>query len=241
MMTDTINYRKYSGQNDGFKYIMILIDVFSKRAFAAPMKKINDFNALLAMERMLKQVPEIPESIISDRGTEYYNAKMNHLFDRYGINHYSIRGPHKAAVAERFIRTIKGRIEKYFYASKIFRWLNILDAFIENYNNTYHRSIEMAPNEVNEANSQMVFDLLYPQNRDARKPRLQIGDRVRILKPKTIFDKGYTRAWSEELYVIKNTFTDGAVDYYTIEDLNGEEKSRKKYFWELNLVAKNAR
>ena len=75
MMTDTINYRKYSKRNNGYKYIMVLIDVFSKKAYAAPMKKINEFEALLSMERMLRKLPDIPKSIISDRGTEYYNLK----------------------------------------------------------------------------------------------------------------------------------------------------------------------
>lgn len=240
MMTDTINYRKYSKRNNGYKYIMVLIDVFSKKAYAAPMKKINEFEALLSMETMLRKLPDIPKSIISDRGTEYYNVKMKNLFDQYGITHYSLHGPHKAAIAERFIRTIKSRFEKYFFASKTFRWIDILEPFIENYNNTFHRSIKMTPNEVNEANRDIVFKRLYPKAEESKRPRLHTGDRVRVLKQKSFFEKGYTRNWSEEIFVVKEALTDGEVDYYTIADLHGVKLPRTKYYWELNLVAKNA-
>ena len=158
MMTDTINYRAYAmPHNNNYKYIMVLIDVFSKRAWAEPMRRINEFDATIAMENMLRKLPEVPQTIISDKGTEYYNSKMKAVFDRMAIKHYSIRGKHKACVAERFIRTLKSRLEKYFWATKSHKWINVLQQFISNYNETYHRSIKMAPNDVNDTNRAEVF------------------------------------------------------------------------------------
>lgn len=241
MMSDTINYRNYGGpQNENYKYIMVLVDVFSKKAWAEPMKRMKDIDATIAMEKMIQNIPDFPKSIITDLGTEYYNSKMENLFRKMGIRHYSIRGKHKACVAERFIKTIKGRLERYFWQKQTHKWIDVLPHFLENYNNTYHRSIKMAPNSVTDANRNQVFQNLYPKIEDNRPARLTKGDQVRLLKPKNIFEKGYTRSWSTELYTIEKAFVDSSVDYYKISDLDGNVLPRYKYYWELNLVKKNA-
>jgi hypothetical protein len=165
---------------------------------------------------------------------------MKALFNRYAINHYSIRGKHKACVAERFIRTLKSRLEKYFWENKTQNWVDVLDQFIVNYNGTYHRSIKMAPNDVNDENRSKVFQTLYPNTKDNTKPRLNKGDQVRILKDKNIFEKSYTRSSTQEIYKIVKTFSESGVDFYNIADSEGNILSRKKYYWELNLDAKNA-
>jgi len=239
MMTDTINYRTYSTKNKNYKYIMVLVDVFSKRAFAAPMKRMKDFDATIAMESMLNKLPDVPKSIISDLGTEYYNSKMSALFDRYGIRHYSIRGRHKACIAERFIKTLKSRLEKYFWQTSSHKWIDVLDQLMENYNKTYHRSIKMAPDDVTDENRKQVFNNLYPKSKDNTPPRLNKGDQVRILRTKGIFEKGYTRSWSTEIYTIDQAYNESGVDFYKIRDLEGNILPRNKYYWELNLVTRN--
>ena len=193
MMSDTINYRNYAfPANRHFKYIMVLIDVFSKKAWAQPMKRMTEIDSTIAMQTMIDQLPDLPKIIITDLGTEYYNSKMNNLMIQFGIKHYSLRGPHKACVAERFIRTLKGRLEKYFWDKRTRNWVDVLQQFISNYNNTYHRSIKMAPNEVNDENRRQIFETLYPDVKELTATRLKKGDLVRILVNKNIFEKGYT-------------------------------------------------
>ena len=225
--------------NKNYKYIMVLIDVFSKKAWAQPMTRMKDFDATIAMEEMLKMVPDLPKIIITDLGTEYYNSKMSNLFSRFGIKHYSIRVRHKACVAERFIRTLKGRLERYFWDKRTHNWLDVLQQFLKNYNNTYHRSIRMSPNAVNENNRKIVFKNLYPHSEDNTPPRLRKGDKVRLLKTKNIFEKGYTRSWGTQIYEISKALSSSGVDFYEISDLEGNKLPRKKYYWELNLVTKN--
>ena len=238
VMSDTINYRNISGpENKGFKYIMIVIDVFSKVAWAEPMKRLNDISSVEAIESILKRMDEIPKNFVTDRGKEYFNRKTQNLFERYGIKHYSLRGPHKAANAERFIRTLKSRIERYFWKNKTSKWIDILEQFVQNYNKTFHRSIKMAPYDVNENNRELVYERLYPHLHDHFRPRLKLGDRVRILREKNTFTKGYKRSWSLEIYKIGKVFTQGAIDFYQIETLSGDILPRKRYYWELNLIA----
>ena len=239
MMSDTINYRQYKRENQGYGYIMVLIDVFSKKSYTFPMKKLTEFEAVIALEKMLDRLPDIPQTIITDKGTEYYNSKVQSLFQRMGIRHYSIRTKHKACVAERFIKTLKSRLEKYFWKSKSHDWFSVLEDFTKNYNETFHRSIKMTPNQVNENNRLQVYKNLYPLSKDQSRPRLQRGDRVRILKEKNIFEKGYSRSWSLDIYKVTKTFSDSGVDYYQISDLFDNKLPKYKYFWELNLVSKN--
>ena len=154
--------------------------------------------------------------------------------------HYSLRGPHKASVAERMIQTLKGRLEKYFWQNKTKRYVDILQQVVDNYNNTPHRSIGMAPVKVNHENRESVFKKLYKDNEIRSDPRLRIGDKVRIAKLKTIFEKGYTRRWSLELYKVISAKSRGGVDFYRVADENGNILPRQRYYFELNLVERNA-
>ncbi len=98
----------------------------------------------------------------------------------------------------------------------------------------------MVPNDVNEDNRKQVFNTLFPKSHDKSEPRLKPGDRVRILREKNIFEKGYTRSWSLEIYKIASAYSEDGVDFYTIEDLEGNKLERTKYYWQLNLVSRNA-
>jgi len=236
VMSDTINYVSLARQNKNFKYILVAVDVFSKKAYAYPMKTLKDFESSRVIEQLFKDLKELPRFFVTDRGIEFYNNKVKKVIDSYGVKHYSLTGIHKACNAERIIKTLKSRIERYFYLNKTNEWLSIIDQLIENYNNTYNRAIKMAPNDVNDDNRHIVFKTLYPKKESLDPPRLNIGDRVRLLQSKNIFPKGYKRAWTEELYKITNTFTTEGIDYYQVSDLNDNIIPRKRYFWELNLV-----
>ena len=91
MMSDTINYRQYGMPfNRNFKYIMVLVDVFSKKAYVAPLKTLSALDSVKGMEDMLKDCDTLPNTIITDKGLEYYNFKMKSLFERKNIRHYSL-------------------------------------------------------------------------------------------------------------------------------------------------------
>ena len=238
MMSDTINYRQYGMPfNRNYKYIMVLVDVFSKKAFAAPLKTLNAFDSLKGMETMLADCETLPQTIITDKGLEYYNFKMQNLFERKNIRHYSLGGKHKASIAERFIRTLKTKLEKYFWTIKKPEWVSVLDSFIKNYNDSYHRSIKMAPSEVTLDNRSIVFRNLYPNSLERIKPRLRVGDKVRVQAKKNIFSKGYARSWSLEIYTIISVNSDSKADFYKISDSAGNKLPGNRYFWELNLVS----
>lgn len=108
----------------------------------------------------------------------------------------------KAAVVERFNRTIRERLARYMTANNTKRWIDYLPEAVANYNNTFHRSIGMAPNLVSFENRQDVFKTLYPNIDMKVKCKLKVGWRVRIPRKKNIFEKGFTPNWTSQIYII---------------------------------------
>lgn len=137
------------------------------------------------------------------------------------------------------IQTLKGRIEKYLWKNRTQRYVDVLQIIVDDYNKTPHRSIGMAPVKVNLSNTEHVFKKLYKDYNLKTDPRLRIGDKVRVARLKTIFEKGYTRRWSLELYTIVSAKSRGGVDYYKVADQDGNVLPRQRYYFELNLVERN--
>ena len=237
-MGDLIEYQRneYKYANGGHKFILVLIDVFTKKAYARPVKRKNKFDMAIAMESILTDLDHYPNTLITDEGLEFYNKNVEEVLDKYAIHHYSIKSKMKASVAERLIRTLKSRLEKYFVKNKTKRWIDVLPQFIENYNNTPHRSLGMTPNQVTDDNADRVFKKMFPDIHLQAKPRLKIGDLVRKLKLKTVFDKGYKQTWSDEIFKVTQIKQAAGRIWYIISDQDGNRQSGIKYFWELNLV-----
>ena len=91
-------------------------------------------------------------------------------------------------------------------------YINKLDDIVNEYNNTYHRTIKMKPVDVKD-NTYIDFK----KEVNDKDPKFKVGDHVRISQYKNIFANWYTPNWSEEVFVIKKSLT------YVVNDLNGEE------------------
>ena len=130
---------------------------------------------------------------------------------------YSIHIEGKSVVAERFIKTLKINIYKYVTVISKNVYIDKLDDIVNEYNNTYHRTIKIKPVDVKD-NTYIDFE----KKVNDKDPKFKIGDQVRISKYKNIFAKGYTPSWSEEVFIIKKV--KNTVPWtYVINDLNGEE------------------
>ena len=130
---------------------------------------------------------------------------------------YSIHNEGKYVVAKRFIRTLKTKIYKYMTSVSKNVYINKLDDIVNEYNNTYHRTIKMKPVDVKD-NTYIDFK----KEVNDKDPKFKVGDHVRISKYKNIFAKGYTPNWSEEVFVIKKV--KNTVPWtYVINGLNDEE------------------
>ena len=130
---------------------------------------------------------------------------------------YSIHNEGKPVVAERFIRTLKTKTYKYMTSISKNVYIDKLDDIVNEYNNTYHRTIKMKPVDVKD-NTYIDFK----KEVNDKDPKFKVGDHVIISKYKNIFAKGYTPNWFEEVFVIKKV--ENTVSWtYIINDLKGEK------------------
>lgn len=220
---DLIDMQSISRENSNFKYILAVIDVFSKYAWVYPLKQKNMEQTFKAFQHLFSK-NRIPKNLQTDLGTEFYNKKLKTLFNHYNINHYSTYSTKKASVVERFIRTFKGIMYRYFSLKGNYVWFShdILSKLIEMYNGRMHRTIGLKPNQVNASHKEQILqkyknnirlDKRFIQN----KTILKFGDYVRISKYKGTFEKGYTPNWSTEIFkIIKIQNTDPVT--YLLED-----------------------
>ena len=111
---DLMFMQKFARQNKGFNYILVVLDVFSRYAYARPLKNKTGAQVAGAFEDIFKESK--PKKLWTDRGTDFYNKQMKNLLAQNGITHYSTFNEPKAMIAERFIRTLRKKIEtNYIY------------------------------------------------------------------------------------------------------------------------------
>lgn len=198
---DLVDMQKYAKFNKGQKYILTVIDVLSKFAWAVPVRDKSGKAVTAAMKRVLTS--RIPKNIQCDRGNEFYNKDFTALMNSYDINLYSTFSPLKASVVERFNRTIKVWMHKEFSVQGDYKWLDLLPTLLLKYNNRVHRTIGMKPIKVRAHHSKMLAEKLNtPPPNASRKVSFKKGDIVRISKYKTLFEKGYTPSWTTELFTV---------------------------------------
>ena len=172
----------------------------------------------------------------TDKGLEFRNPSFQNLLREHGVHHFATHNEEtKASIVERFNRTLKTRMWKYFTKHQTVRYLDKLPDLLHSYNNTYHRTLGMAPSQVNETNQEIVWQRLYGQD-GGGKPKFTVGDRVLISKAKRQFKKGYMANWSEELFTITDAHrSDPPV--YRLVDEHGEILEGSFYEPELQKVS----
>ena len=232
---DLVDMHQYSKQNKHYKYLLAVIDVFSKYGWLIPLKNKTGIIVSEAFKTLFKE--RQPLYIWSDKGREFYNIHVKELLKDNNIKLYSTENEEKSSVVERWIGTMKQRMFKYFTAHETNKYYDILNSLVEDYNNTVHSSIKMTPVDASKKeNESTVYNNLYPEEEeDAKKPKFKVGDRVRISKKKDTFEKGYTTRWRREIFVIKEVLDTDPVTY-KIEDLNNEEITGSFYEQELQLT-----
>ena len=171
----------------------------------------------MLFQKILDNSSRKPNKIWVDKESEFYNSSFKKCLKDNDIEMYSTHNEGKSVVAERFIRTLKNKIYKHMTAVSKNVYIDKLDDIVNEYNNTYHRTIKMKPIEVKD---NTYIDSIKEVN--DKDPKFKVGDHVRISKYKNIFAKGYTPNWSEEAFVIKEVKDTVPLTYF-INDLNGEE------------------
>lgn len=245
---------RYRRKNSGFKYILTVVDCFSRKNWVAALKTKDGDETAAALDKIISSMPEKPRTIATDIGTELINKAVRRVVvEKYGMVEFRLIGKTKATIVERFkylmfsskfliilSRTLGERIQRFFMENNTERWVDDLQNFSKAINNSPNRTTGAKPNEVNSENWHEIYDKLYNG-----KPysvgicKFNVGDQVRIPieipKSKETFRKGTMAQWSKELYTISKIYRSGPICYFR---LKRDSAAVKHVFYEkeLNLV-----
>ena len=159
------------------------------------------------------------------------------------IRFFTVKSQFKAAVVERFNRTLKNKMWRHFTHTGSYKWLNVLPGLMRAYNSTAHRSIGMAPAAVNKEIEHELWQMQEetgPQQVShvkESKQVLHVRD-VRLSKAKRVFDKGYLPNWTEEVFTISRIIDTSEPKQYKVRDDRLEEIDGSFYAAELQKVSK---
>jgi len=170
---DLIEVRPHSRLNKGYHYILTVINCFTKVADALPLKNKSAQTVANAMAKIIQRSRHKMKHLQTDDGKEYFNKVFANLMTKLNINHYSTKSEKKAAIIERFNRTLKGAIYKMFSQRGSYVWHDMLPTLIHEYNNKYHRTIGMKPVSVNKRNEKMVLSRIKMNTTPNKEKKVQ--------------------------------------------------------------------
>ncbi|KAF0146717.1 MAG: putative uncharacterized transposon-derived protein F54H12.3-like [Ignavibacteria bacterium] len=237
---DLADMQAISGENKGTKFLLTIIDVFSKFAWVIPVKNKSGKEILGAFKELLQQAsPRKPEKIQTDKGKEFLNKDVQSYLITEGIKHFCSDSDKKAAVVERFNRTLKTKIWKYFTGKQTYTYIDKLTDFVKAYNHSYHRSIGMRPCDVTTKDEDKIWAKLYGSTNNPGKKKVSlVGRKARISKVKGVFEKGYVPNWSEEHFHVKQRLGKRKPVYKLLDDL-GDDIKGQFYEEELQPIEEN--
>lgn len=198
---DLVEMLPYSRENKGYRYILTLINCFSKLGFAIPLKTKQGKEVALALEPIFKQ--HKTANFQTDQGKEFFNSHVRTMLRKYNINHYATFSDLKASIVERYNKSLKNSLYKAFTINGKYKWLDLLPVIVKKYNNTKHRTTGMKPKDVTKKHEHLILGRINVKKSITKHiPKFKVNDFVRISKHKTIFKKGYLPNWTNEVFRI---------------------------------------
>ena len=234
LVADLVEMQPYWRDNQGVRYLLTVVDVLSKYAWLRPLKRKTGAEVVQAFQSIVAEGRR-PQTLQTDQGKEFYNATVQRWLQREGIHHFSTSGDAKATIAERFNRTLKTRLYRYFTAANTFRYLDAVQPLVAQYNADVHRSIGMAPKDVDASNEAEVWHRLYGKRTRPRRSPFQVGDMVHLTERVKPFKKGYLPQWTEEVFKVQRVIP-GPVLSYKVEEFDGTPVQGTFYDQDLQKV-----
>ena len=232
---DLVEEQNLKTYNKGIRYLLTVVDVFSKYAWVRTLVNKSGVEVEKALKSIFKEGRR-PLRLQTDDGKEFYSKTVNEFLKKQKVHHFSTQGDAKASVVERFNRTLKERMYRFFTAHNTHDFRQILPAVVKGYNSSPHLSIGMAPNQVNVLNSSKVWDKLYGGRwKRPQSVKLKVGDRVRLNKKFRTFKKSYLPGWTEEVFIVDRV-RPGPVPTFRITEWDGTEVRGTFYTQDLQKV-----
>lgn len=253
-LADVQNLAEY---NDNVKFLLVIVDVFSRFLWVRPLKDRKAKSVIEAFKDLL-QGPRRPKAIRTDKGSEFYNRYLQQYLRDQHIKIFYALNETKANFAERYIQTLKKRLYRYFTHLQKHKYLNILQDVVQSINDTPNRSLNgRTPASVtpeNEDEVRLDAYLAREKKKKALVPKVKkspflkkrqrfvfkIGDQVRITHLRRTFQRDYDQTYSEEIFVVSDRFVSQGIHIYKLKDMMDDPIRGTFYASELQKVTKDA-
>ena len=234
---DLVTVSKSARINKGFKYLLTVIDVLSRYAFVQPIRNKTGKDVTEAFAHIFSTTNRKPKLLQTDQGLEFFNRNFTTFLANKNVVLFHNHSPLKAAMVERFNRSLMMRLQKLFTYRKTKVYYDVLQDIVSSYNNSCHRIIGCAPNEVNKYNQ---MDVWLKSNKDiihqiSKKPKFKVHDIVRIKITKSTFCKGYASTYDSKLYRIDEVINSKPITYNLVSN-SGDKIAGIFYSEELSRV-----
>ena len=246
---DLASMADYEKSNDGYKYLLVVIDIFLRYAWIQPLKNKSAENIVKAFEKILSEGRK-PRRLRTDAATDFTSKKFQDLMKKEKIAHFTTHNEKQANYVERFIKTIKNKVRRYMSHKRTERYIDVLQNMVHSYNRTWHSGIQSEPVNVNKTNEKKLWWQMYwpdeknnmtlkKKNKKRSRKRMfayKVGDKVRISQLKTSFQREYDNKWSYEIFKIIRRYIRQDQPIYIISDWFGERVEGTFYQKELQKV-----
>ena len=231
---DLAQVDKLSEYNGGTKYLMLIVDVFSRFIRVGKMRNKSAEATKACFINLCSQKDQeltFPKNLWIDKGKEFM-ADFRNFCDDVGINVYSIHSEQKALFAERYIQSFKNIIYRYLEERKTKKYVDKLELFLHTMNNRINTSTGLRPVDVKN------HDYVYVQHNSThrqripqwKKPKFKKGDNVRLAYESSPFRKGYKAQFTDQIYEIYSIATKKPIVTYKVKDLNSNKVLKGRYY-----------
>ena len=201
--SDFLDMNDYGPKNNkGYRYILVVIDNFSKFDWIVRLKNKYAQSITDAFSQIIKTSRRKPNLLETDDGKEYVNKIFNEFLNSNDFKRCSRYSDKGAVFAERFNRTIRNLLKKPVFLAGTADWLSELPSVIKQYNNTIHHSKKMTPIQGSKKSNEKIVYSNLQDRRVKRQPKYKSGQLVRTADIKRVFSKGDCTNWSYKLYKI---------------------------------------
>ena len=193
-------------RNNRYKYAMVCIDTFSKKADMEPMKDKEAKTCNTAIEKVFNRLG-IPKSIYCDEGSEFTNKSFLQILEKHKIE--IIYATNHAPFVESFNRTIKRMLTNYMEANEISSWAAVYRDVLNAYNNTKHSTTKFAPNDIKTEDIEAVRKNIKARGRTKNYDDISDGDTVRLALKEKTFRKESDPTYTQDLHKVQVNRHDG--------------------------------
>ena len=154
MQADFIDFSALKKFNDGFRYVVVLIDVLFKYVYVECVKNKTAYSIICAFSKLLKRSKHF-QLLLTDGGSEFTNHAFQSWLKKQKIHFFHSRNYDvKCGIVERVIRALKERLWRYFTYTNTRRYTDIIQDLVHSYNHTKHSSIKCTPAQVSFKNQE---------------------------------------------------------------------------------------